>query len=129
MIRVKDFGWGICVNFTKKHVEMSFKNKKKETSFLNQLSDSSTKVNMAEKTVETYFIDILLYVKNTLEIDMKLVRGNIEENDGQMGVVSVFLNSIEEISQVKVNIPQDLKPKENLKMIEKMHYEVLFFTI
>jgi len=56
---------------------------------------------------------------------MKLVKGDLSKNDGQMGIVSVFLNSIEEISQVKVNIPQDLKSKENLKMIEKMHMEIL----
>jgi len=124
MIKIKEFGWGICVNFTKKQVEVSFKNKKKETLFNNQLTDGNPS-DLSNKSVETYFLDVILYVKNTLENDMKLVKGDLSKNDGQMGIVSVFLNSIEEISQVKVNIPQDLKSKENLKMIEKMHMEIL----
>ena len=124
MIKIKEFGWGICVNFTQKQVEVSFKNKKKETLFNNQLTDGNPS-DLSNKSVETYFLDVILYVKNTLENDMKLVKGDLSKNDGQMGIVSVFLNSIEEISQVKVNIPQDLKSKENLKMIEKMHMEIL----
>ncbi len=124
MLKIKDFGWGIIVNFTKKNVELSFKNKKKESAFINQMSDQNPNFNLGEKTIETYFIDILLYVKNTLEVDMKLVKGNIDKNDGQMGVVNVFLNSVEEISQVKANIPQDLKSKENIKKVEKLYKEV-----
>ena len=80
--------------------------------------------NLTDKSVETYFIDVLLYVRNTLENENRLVAGNIAINDGQMGVVNVLLNSVEDISQVKINIPQDLKNKENIKTIEKMYKEV-----
>jgi ATP-dependent RNA helicase DOB1 len=127
LIKIRKWGWGICVNFIKKNVEITskaFKNKKLinddniKTNANNNLQDSTT------KNVEMYFVDTLLYVKNMTDPDSKLLPGNMKENDGQFGVVPVVLNSLENISSIKLNLPHDLKDKKNLKQVERLFGEV-----
>jgi ATP-dependent RNA helicase DOB1 len=127
LMKVKGFGWGICVNFTKKMVEVNFKSQKNQEIFMKQNDkDQSTKTsNYSDKTIEMIFVDILLYVNNVVNPDMKLQPGQVELMNGQLGVVPVVLTSIENISPIKVNIPHDLKDKKNLKHTEKIYLEIL----
>ena len=120
LIKVKGCGWGICVNFTKKNFEVEIKkmkNKKEAQSIISSLDNN-------EKVVDMYFVDVLLYVKTMLDPASKLLPGSIEKADGQMGVVPVIINTIENISQIKVNIPRDLKDKKELKKAETFYIEV-----
>ena len=115
LIKVKGWGWGICVNFTKKKIELSQRNKKT----IHEIGD------LNEKTTEMYFVDILLYVKNTIDNDSKLIPGDMNKNDGLLGVIPIILNSVENVSSLKVNLSHDLKDKKILKGLEKLLSEIL----
>lgn len=121
LIKVKGFGWGICVNVSKKNFELEIKKIKNKSDALNIINT----LNGQKNQVEMYFIDVLLYVKNNIDSDSKLLPGNVESSDGQMGVVPIIINSVENISQIKVNIPRDLKDKKELKKAENFYIEVL----
>jgi ATP-dependent RNA helicase DOB1 len=136
IVKIKDWGWGICVNYTKKKIELTFKSEKNKQYFGNLLSNTKTKdpnsqtsnneaSELTDKTYDVYFVDTLLYVKKVVDADKKLLPGNIDANDGQFGVVPVVLNSFENLSSVVVKVPKDMKDKNNLKLVEKIYFEVM----
>jgi ATP-dependent RNA helicase DOB1 len=119
LVKVKNWGWGVMVNFMQKEVEFTGKNKINESSVVGNL------VPQNSKTTKMYFVDTLLYVKNVVDPDAKLVPGDFDEKNGQFGVVPVVLNSFTGVSSIKLNIPKDMKDKANLKKIEKIFEEVI----
>ncbi len=121
LIKIKGFGWGICVNVSKKNFEVEIKKMKNKKEAQHIINSFNGTVNQ----VEMYFIDALLYVKNHIDNDSKLLPGSLEKGDGQMGVVPVIINTVENISQIKVNIPRDLKDKKELKKAETFYGEVM----
>jgi ATP-dependent RNA helicase DOB1 len=127
LIKVKNWGWGIVVNFTKKKFEITQKEKKLKQINENLVNDFNSKEyqNSESKQADIYLVDTLLYCKNIIDADSKLLPGDMKANDGQMGVVPVILNSFETLSSIKLNLPQNLKEKQNLKKIEKMLEETL----
>jgi len=123
LIKIKKWGWGIVVNFIKKNVELILKENKNKV-IGEKLSSILSENNGNSKNVEMYFVDTLLYVSNVIDPDSKLIPGNIKEGNGQFGVVPVVLNSLENISSIKINLPHDLKEKKNLKQIEMLFCEI-----
>lgn len=121
LIKVKGFGWGICLNVNKKNFEVEIKRMKNNREKQNIIKSLNGNVNQ----VEMYFIDVLLYVKNMIDNESKLLPGSIEKGDGQMGVVPIIINTVENISQIKVNIGKDLKDKKELKKAENFYSEVM----
>ena len=124
MIKVKGFGWGICINVSKKNFEVEIKkikNKKEAQNIINSLNGNKNQVEM-------YFVDVLVYVKTMIDPDSKLLPGSIEKSDGQMGVIPVIITTIENISQIKINIPRDLKDKKELKKAETFYMEFFLFS-
>lgn len=120
LIKVKGFGWGICINVSKRNLEVEIKNienKKEAQNIIDSLNGIKTQIEM-------YFVDVLLYVKNMIDPDSKLVPGSIEKNDGKMEVIPIIINTIENISKIKINIPRDLKDKNHLKKAETFYFEV-----
>ena len=71
------------------------------------------------------FVDTLLYANNVIDPDSKVIPANIKKGNCQFGVVSVVLNSLENISSLKINLPPYLKDKKNLKHIEMLYSEIL----
>jgi ATP-dependent RNA helicase DOB1 len=114
LIKIRGWGWGVCVNITKKNIELMIKNKK--FIFDNMNSD--------DKTFETYIIDTLLYVKNTTDADSKLLPGDMSKDDGMLGVVPVIINSLENLSCLKINMSSDLKDRKVLKNMESILNEI-----
>jgi ATP-dependent RNA helicase DOB1 len=114
LIKVRGWGWGVCVNITKKRLEILMKNKK----FI------SENLNSDDKTLETFIIDTLLYVKTTTDADSKILPGDLNKEDGMLGVVPVLINSLENLSTLKININHDLKDKKVLKNMEKLMNEI-----
>lgn len=124
LVKIKKWGWGIVVNFIKKNVELILKENKHKV-IGDKLSTLLSENNGHSKNIEMYFVDTLLYVNNVIDPDSKLIPANIKEGNGQFGVVPVVLNSLENISSLKINLPHDLKEKKNLKHIEMLYSEIL----
>lgn len=131
LVKIRNWGWGAVVNFCKKTLEFTpksakdkaslelFKNEKKNFQSEYELDDYNGE---SDKNVELYFVDVILYCKNTLDSASKIIPGNLSEKDGQFGVIPCVLMSVENISPYKVKIPQNLTEKNSLKDIE------IFFT-
>ena len=96
----KDFGYGAIVNWKRKAP------KEKD----NPMEDSQ------------YVIDVLLYVTNETaksQSTFDLMPAKNEAKPGIMEVVSIEPNLIQQISSIRIFIPQDIRPKENRKSVYK----------
>ena len=118
MVKIKDWGWGIIINFTRKQVEMN--NQRQNKKIINQINS-----NKDDNSSDIYIVDCLIYVKNIIDPNNKLTPGDLNEMDGQLGVAPILLSSFEGLSIVKLNLPHDLKDKKNLKNAEKLYFELL----
>lgn len=114
VLKIKDWGWGICVNYNKKTVELNAKS-------MRTIGNGES----VDKNIDLYIVDCMLYVNSIVDADSKLLPGNLKEKDGQMGIVPIVLNSVEHISPIKLNLPHDLKDKKTLKEVEKLYFELL----
>ena len=96
----KDFGYGAIVNWKKR--------------------SSKEKDNPMEDT--QYAIDVLLHVTNETaksQSTLDLMPAKNDARNGIMEVVSIEPNLIQQISSVRIFIPQDIRPKENRKSVYK----------
>jgi ATP-dependent RNA helicase DOB1 len=115
LVKVRDFGWGVCLNYIKKSIELVETKNKELIEKLN-----------SENLTDVYFIDVLLFVKNTIDPNQKIIPGDLSKPEQNiLGCVPVLLNSIEGLSQIKVYVPHDLKDKNNLKSVERLFLEIL----
>ena len=89
-----DWGWGTVVNFMRKNHE-------KGLSSLNEVTQTRI------------VVDILLYVK--MGKDRPVPVPNLSETDGELMVLPMQSECIEKISQLKLNLPADLRNKESRK--------------
>jgi len=97
----KDFGYGAIVNWKKR--------------------TPKEKDNPMEHS-ETYTIDVLLHVTNETaksQSTLDLMPAKNDPRNGIMEVVSIEPNLIQQISSVRIFIPQDIRPKENRKSVYK----------
>ena len=106
----KDFGLGVIVNFKK-------------------ITPKESKSSNPLENENNYVIDVLLHVtsdtaksKSPSEL---MPASTSAKGKGEMIVVPIFLNLIQQISSVRIFIPQDLRPKDNrmavLKSIEQVN--------
>ena len=96
----KNFGYGAIVNWKKKTP------KEKD----NPMDDAQ------------YVIDVLLHVTNDTaksQSTLDLMPAKDNPKNGVMEVVSIEPNLIQQISSVRIFIPQDIRPKENRKSVYK----------
>ena len=98
----KDFGYGAVVNFKK-------------------LNPKDAKGNPLENETN-YVIDVLIHVtsdtaksKSTIE----LMPAKESKGKGEMIVVPIFLNLIQQISSVKIFMPKDIRPRDNRMAVLK----------
>ena len=69
-----------------------------------------------------YVIDVLLHVTNDTaksQSTLDLMPAKDNPKNGVMEVVSIEPNLIQQISSVRIFIPQDIRPKENRKSVYK----------
>ena len=102
----KDFGLGVIVNFKK-------------------ITPKESKSSNPLENENNYVIDVLLHVtsdtaksKSPSELMPALT------SKGEMIVVPIFLNLIQQISSVRIFIPQDLRPKDNRMAVLKSIQQV-----
>ncbi len=132
LIKIRNWGWGAVVNFSKKTIEMVTKTPK-DRAILNLFQNENKKnlnsldevENSEDKNVEMFFVDVILYCKNNLDSAAKIIPGNLKEKDGQFGVVPCVMISVENISPYKIKIPQDLTDKSALKNFEQFMNEMM----
>ncbi len=109
--RDKDFGWGAVVNFKK-----------------NAPKEKENPLN-AETT---YVVDTLLHVttesaksKNTDQLEpFSEADKNNSSDKGEIIVVPVHLNLIQQISSVRIFMPSDLRPRDNRMAVHKTLQEI-----
>ena len=96
LIKIKnketDWGWGVFLNFQHR------KNNKK-----------SNKESI-------YVLDVMLHTKPRKKNELPLPA--LLNEQGDMEVIPVFLESLVDISSVKLNLPVDLKTKENKLLVK-----------
>merc|ERR1719507_2986511 len=105
----KDFGIGVIVNFKK-------------------ITPKESKSSNPLENENNYVIDVLLHVtsdtaksKSPAELMPASTSG---KGKGEMIVVPIFLNLIQQISSVRIFIPQDLRPKDNRMAVLKSIQQV-----
>lgn len=123
LIRIKNWGWGIVVNFSTKTIDVDLK-KMKNKIILNNFISKDLENASEEDGKKMYFVDVILYCKNTLDNSSKILPGNLSAKDGLYGVVPCIMNSVEGISPYKINLPQDLTDKSSMKTIESYMIEL-----
>ena len=87
-----NWGWGTVVNFMKKNNERGLG-------------------NLTEETHTRIVVDMLLYVKPGK--DKFTALPDMSDPDGELMVLPIQADSIEKISQLKLNLPGDLRNREN----------------
>ena len=125
IVHIKNWGIGIVVNFSKKTVEkVSQYNEKKECYEMVKYENTDKTIDEINKSkmIELYIVDIVVYLKN--EKDNKLTVGDIKKKNGKIAIVPFLLSTFEGVSQIKVNIPKNLKERSALLSLEKMLFEI-----
>lgn len=109
LVKVKDgqddWGWGVLVNFQKKHTP-----------------DAPQKLPMGSGG--HYILDLLLNCAPDDPSQTKRPRPCPPNQEGHIEVVPVFLPLVEAISSIRVSIPKDLRNEQNRKSVGKTLKEV-----
>ena len=104
----KDFGLGVIVNFKK-------------------ITPKESKSSNPLENENNYVIDVLLHVTSDTaksKSPSELLPASTSDKKGEMIVVPIFLNLIQQISSVRIFIPQDLRPKDNRMAVLKSIQQV-----
>lgn len=104
-----DWGWGCVINFLRK--KLSIKPK----------GGSSKSDNDSAKF--SYIIDVMLYVKPRTQKTDKVEPASIED-DGEMEVIPMLLDCVQDISTVVIVLPNDLVKSENKAIVRDSLREV-----
>lgn len=131
-IKVNGFGWGIVLKFEKRLMEMNPKALKQDLKRNNDpaTQNSSTHKmiegikNLSSHTIEVIVCDVLLYVQENLDLNKNVVKASVNQQNGILGAIPVFFQSIEDISKVKIDIPNNLTEPRDLKRLEYNFIEV-----
>jgi hypothetical protein len=82
---VKEWGWGILVNFTKQRINA--KN-------IQQVGKQSRELaSIIEQNESHYVLDVYLYVKDRLTSENTIQPGDTVTKNGRLGIVPVILHS------------------------------------
>ena len=98
-----DWGWGAVTGFHKKR------------------NDRKGAKNISESVSAVYFVDIILHVKYE---DKAYPLTDFYAN-GEMALISMYLDSIDKLSSVRLHLPNDTKSKEGLKQVYNIMKEVM----
>ena len=104
--------------------EDNYNNNNNENHLINVNNEDyeMTEINNSKKTL---VIDVLVYISKYTDSQNNLLPGNFEEKNGKIGIIPITKDLIENISPVKVKIPENLKDKENLIITENMFFSIL----
>lgn len=111
MIHVKDrfnnidYGWGICINFTRKIINI-------KSGRQSEIEDGKPQV----------VVDVLLYLNKKVNNKNQITPGDVTTKDGMLGIVPVTLSTIENLSKVQMKIIYDLKDKTNIQKLERFYF-------
>ena len=108
-------------------------NESDDDNFSNNLNNLSLNNNNKEEYEMTeinndnklLIIDVLVYLSNYTDTQNNLLPGNINEKNGKIGIIPITKDLIENLSPVKVKIPENLKDKDNLKLMENIFFSIL----
>jgi len=103
-----EWGWGVVINFTKKKAQIKRKKQPQPE----------------EENDETYIVDTFLHMKKRKKNEEPSPAGYSEE--GEMEVMAMILDSIVEVSSVRINLPNDLTRADHKLMVKETLKEVNF---
>ena len=113
-----DWGWGIVVNFNKKRIVPRGKLQDFEQ-FQKQESNSS------QRTEEMILVDVLLYVQPRRSHENTMLPASVEAKNGTLGVITVTLQMISELSKIKMKLLPNLRDKDGMADTEKLYLELM----
>jgi len=102
-----EWGWGVVINFTKKKVQVKRKKQPQPE----------------EENDETYIVDTFLHMKKRKKNEEPTPAGYNEE--GEMEVMAMILDSIAEVSSVRINLPNDLTRADHKLMVKETLKEIV----
>ncbi len=134
LVEVKGLGWGVVVSVEKKTIELTnqkalknmlmgdnIKNKAFNDAEINSLYNEFR--DFTDKTVhDTYLINVLLYIKDSLDANKMIQKADVNDKSGRLGVVPVIYNSLENISNMSLLLKNiNLKDDSSLRQVTKMY--------
>ncbi len=100
-----DWGWGIVVNFTKK--KMNMKKKKQQ--------------DIAPE--ETFIVDTLVHIQKRKKNEDPQPASY--QSEGDMEVLTLIIDTITDVSSVRINLPDEITKQENKILIKETMLEVV----
>ena len=153
LVKIKNFGWGIFLKVQKKDISISSKVGKSdiiEEDYLLNNNNNNNKgyinkdislmqkdkyiqsiKNLQGAPISIYLCDVMLFVLEELDINKKLqpvdfnkILNDRNSESFRLGVIPVSFNCIDEISELKINIPDkiDLDDSSIIKSLENKFY-------
>ena len=134
LVYIKNFGIGFFIDFAKKKEEFVVKYNKYDKQYLICKNEGRYEKNDDEK-IEQFnkemsdkkIIYLFIYINNYDNYQKKrlLIPGNMNTKNGKGLIFPFKINSLENISQIKISIPKDImKNKSSLFNTEKILLEI-----
>lgn len=98
-----DWGWGVVAGFSKKRM------------------DKKGMKNVTETTTTVYKVDVILHVEI---LDKPMPAPDIMSH-GEMSIIPMYLECIDKLSTIRLNLPNEFRSKEGLRQILSLMREVL----
>lgn len=105
-VKMDKFGWGIVLNVYEKYIEITNKGLKKgyfNSEELKRNVVTSLNTNLNVKVSKFIIVDVCVYTELSFDDNKRIVKCDFENKNGRLTIVPFVLESIEEISEIKIN--------------------------
>lgn len=128
-VKISNLGWGILIKFEKKRVNSDINTLKHTLSIasvedgrLSRLISKSLKPDSNQ--IELTVCEVLIYTKDLADSSGQLVGAQPDKANGILKIANILLQSIEIVSQVKIDVPKDYNTTTRMKIMQSNYLEI-----
>ena len=153
LIKLQKFGFGIVISYSKKNINVILKDKKKnkikqnpfdiiqninnnnkkliENKYnnnndeINNENDDFSESDSTSTEKEIYIVDTAVFIDEFIDPSGKIKPGDYKNEKGKLAIVPFALEVIENISPIKLKMPESLKEKNSMNLLENIYLQVL----
>ena len=112
-------------NNNKKLIENNYNNNDDNNSINDEISENNSSNDSTSTEKEIYIVDTAVFIDEYIEPSGKIKPGDYKNEKGKLAIVPFALEVIENISPIKLKMPESLKEKNSMNLLENIYLQVL----